>query len=150
MIEFDFYDLDLNTRKLCSGAVYRDEKLKNILAAYYSLLNEDEKTCFEKYSEQFHQFAKRGAKKYKITKNAILIALRLKNELGVTCYPFIEKVATRGWGTDGGTFSWSMRILSNSAIEQEICSLEPASMFINKKYKLTIGPYNGFTVVSAE
>ena len=76
--------------------------------------------------------------------------MRLKDELGVSCYPFIKKIATKGWGTRDGTFSWSMKVLDGSVLEHEICSFEPAIMFVSRRYKLSIRPYNGFTVVSAD
>lgn len=146
----DFYSLTPATRKLCSDAVHKDERSKELLTTYYNSLSEAEKEHFGKYSEQFWSFAKRGAKKYKISKNAILIAMRLKDELDISCYPFVEKIATKGWDTRGGTFSWSMRVLDGSVLEHELCSFEPASMFISKKYSISVGPYNGFTVVSAD
>jgi hypothetical protein len=34
----DFYDLELNIRKLCSDAVLRSEKHKNMLCTYYDFL----------------------------------------------------------------------------------------------------------------
>lgn len=145
----DFYDLDLNTQKLCSYAVYRDEKARNLLAEYYSSLTEKEKEIFQRYSEKFLFYSKNGAKKYKISKNAILIAVRLKKECGISCFPFVEKIATKGWPTAGGTFSWSMRILEGD-IEKEIFSFEPTTDVINKKYNIFIDNYRDNMVINTE
>lgn len=146
---FDFYDLDMNTQKLCSYAVYRDEKIKNLLAEYYFSLTEKEKKIFQKYSEKFWLYYKSGAKKYKISKNAILIAIRLKKECNISCYPFVEKIATKGWSTSGGTFSWSMRILEGDT-EKEIFSFEPTANIINKKYNIFIDNYRDSMIINTE
>ena len=147
---YTFYDLDIYTRKLCSLAVLSDEKIQDALSSYFDNLNEAEKECFRKFSKRFAAWAEMGTKKYKISKNAIKIAIRLKDELGVVCYPFIEKIATKGWSTNGGTFSWSMQRLDCGEVERDISSFEPTSMFVSKRYKLSVGSYNGFTVVGAD
>lgn len=56
----DFYDLELNIRKLCSDAVFCSEKHKNMLCTYYDMLTEEEKRYFSDFSDQFWQFAKDG------------------------------------------------------------------------------------------
>lgn len=116
----------------------------------FSFDNEADKERFLKYSQCFDDFTQRGSKKYKISKNAIKIAVHLKDELGIPCYPMVEKIATKGWSTSGGTFSWSIRRLDCGDYERELCSFEPTLMFIDRKYKLSIGPYNGFMVISAD
>lgn len=145
----DFYDLELNIRKLCSDAVLRSEKHKNMLCTYYDMLTEEENRYFSDFSDRFWQLAKNGAKKYKITQNAIVVALRIKRELDISCYPMIEKIATKGWSTSDGTFSWSIRVLTDR-INNELYSFEPVSMLLSKKYVLSVGEYNTFTVISAD
>ena len=70
---YDFCDLTLATRKLCSDAVFRDEKSKELLATYYNSLDETKKQHFDKYSKLFWDFAKRGAKKYKFQRMRFLL-----------------------------------------------------------------------------
>lgn len=115
----DYYDLDLYTRKLCSDAVVRSDKHKEMLTNYY------------------------------ITINAIMIAIRIKQELNISCYPLIEKIATKGWSTSDGTFSWSIPTLEQG-FNNELCSFEPASMFLKKNMIWSIGQHNTFTVISVD
>lgn len=61
----------------------------------------------------------------------------------------IEKIATKGWSTSDGTFSWSIRVLTDR-INNELYSFEPVSMLSSKKYVLSVGEYNTFTVISAD
>lgn len=147
--DYDFYDLDLNTRKLCSYSVIKSEKLKSLLAKYYFSLNEEEQARFREFSARYRDFSICGGKKYKITRNSILIAERVKSELNEPCYPFIDKIATKGWSTRGGTFSWCIKRLKGNA-ESEICSFDAASMVSCKKYKLYINTYNCFLMLTAE
>ena len=113
------------------------------------MLTEEENRYFSDFSDRFWQLAKNGAKKYKITQNAIVVALRIKRELDISCYPMIEKIATKGWSTSDGTFSWSIRVLTDR-INNELYSFEPVSMLLSKKYVLSVGEYNTFTVISAD
>lgn len=145
----DYYDLDLYTRKLCSDAVVRSDKHKEMLTNYYYELTDDEQKRFCKCSEQFWNFVKHGSKKYKITTNAIMIAIRIKQELNISCYPLIEKIAIKGWSTSDGTFSWSIPTLEQG-FNNELCSFEPVSMFLKKNMIWSIGQHNTFTVISVD
>lgn len=145
----DYYDLDLYTRKLCSDSVVRSDKHKEMLTNYYYELTDDEQKRFCKCSEQFWNFVKHGSKKYKITTNAIMIAIRIKQELNISCYPLIEKIATKGWSTSDGTFSWSIPTLEQG-FNNELCSFEPVSMFLKKNMIWSIGQHNTFTVISVD
>lgn len=145
----DYYDLDLYMRKLCSDAVVRSDKHKEMLTNYYYELTDDEQKRFCKCSEQFWNFVKHGSKKYKITTNAIMIAIRIKQELNISCYPLIEKIATKGWSTSDGTFSWSIPTLEQG-FNNELCSFEPVSMFLKKNMIWSIGQHNTFTVISVD
>lgn len=143
----DFFDLDMSTIKLCSVSVRKDKKMTQMLADYYFSLSEDEQECFRQQSEWLLSLVKLGAKKYKITKNAILIAIRLKEELNITCYPFINKIATKGWGTSGGTFSWSMSYLKHPG---DVNSFDKASALVSRNRNICIDAYHGFDMVSVE
>lgn len=136
----DFYDLDIATRKLCSLSLTKDNKYKGILCTYYESLSSYEQKKFLNLSSRFYDFVKCGSKKYKITKNSVYIANRLKRELRISCYPYIEKIATKGWSTSDGTFSWGMELLNSSIeIDREIFSFEPARLYIKKNSELNIG-----------
>lgn len=146
----DFCDLDTYTRKLCSHSVLDDRKILGLLCSYYEDLNDSERNKFHELSERFYWYYKQGRKKYKITKNAIYIADRIKRELEVSCYPYIDKIATKGWSTSGGTFSFGMTVLYGS-VDREIYSFEPVKLYLRKNTELNIGPYNGFAeIVSVE
>ena len=146
----DFYDLDFATRRLCASALFKDKKSANLLCLYFQSLNDCEQTKFLELSERFYNFIKCGSRKYKITKNSVYIANRIKQELKIPCYPFIEKIATKGWSTSDGTFSWGMTLL-NGCVEKELYSFEPVKLYLRKNTELNIGSYNGFAqVISIE
>ena len=72
----------------------------------------------------------------KITTNAVKLCLRLANE-GVFTFPLIEKLATKGWDTAGGTYSFSMPLLTE--IPRDIFSFGPIEKLIKKDSVLDIG-----------
>lgn len=147
----DFYLLDLNTRKLCSYAVLKDEKAKMDLYNYFESLSNSEKDDFLDKSEDYYHLFSKGAKKYKISKNAIYAAIRIKKELNISCYPYIEKIATKGWSRSDGTFSWGIRILNANYLNEELYSFDPVKQVLSKKYKLEVGPYlRNFLLLSTE
>ena len=139
----DFYDLDFATRRLCTSALFKDKKSANLLCLYFQSLNDCEQTKFLELSERFYNFIKCGSRKYKITKNSVYIANRIKQELKISCYPFIEKIATKGWSTSDGTFSWGMTLL-NGCVEKELYSFEPVKLYLRKNKDLIIGDLNEF------
>lgn len=146
----DFYDLDFATRRLCTSALFKDKKYVNLLCSYFQSLNDCEQTKFLELSGRFYNFIKCGSRKYKITKNSVYVADRIKHELKISCYPFIEKIATKSWSTSDGTFSWGMTLL-NGCVEKELYSFEPVKLYLQKNTELNIGPYNGFAqVISIE
>ena len=151
MVKIDeFFDLDLNTRKLCTESVRENEKALKFLCDYYESLNEEERYVFEDIADEYYYLTKQGSKKFKITQNGIYIAKRIKDELGISCYPVIEKIATKGWSTSDGTFAWSMRKLMSGSFQADIHSFEPVREYRIKDSVLNIGEYNSFSVVSVE
>ena len=86
----DFYDLDFATRRLCTSALFKDKKSANLLCLYFQSLNDCEQTKFLELSERFYNFIKCGSRKYKITKNSVYIANRIKNLYSQKAMPVIE------------------------------------------------------------
>ena len=56
-----------------------------------------------------------------------------------TVFPYIEKLATRGWSTSGGTYSFSMPLLDSSVTSSEIFSFGPIEKLVKKDAVLDIG-----------
>lgn len=149
--DLDFYGLDLNLRKLCSYAVYRDEKSQRLLCEYFDSLTEKEKEICENKANELYERVKVYGSKYAITKSSIVIAKRVKEELGFTCFPLIEKVARKGWSVADGTFAWSMPLLKDSVgLFNDINSYEPVKMYLLKNSVLNISEDKSFLVVSVE
>lgn len=147
MLIDDYFELDLNTRKLCTPSVKNDDNSTKLLCDYYESLSQQEKNDFERLSERFCYYLKMGQRRYKITKSAIYIANRIKKELGISCYPYIEKIATKSWSTSGGTFAWCMKLLVPNDIHNEIYSYKPAKEYLLKNTVISIGECNGFNGV---
>lgn len=148
---FDFYDLDLNLRKLCSYAVYRDEKVQRILCEYFNSLTEKEKKLCEKKAEELYERVNVFGSKYSITKSSIIIANRVKKELGYACFPIIEKVARKGWSVADGTFAWSMPLLKETVgIFNDINSYEPVRLYLLKNSEINLSEDKSFLVLSVE
>ena len=74
----------------------------------------------------------------KITTNAVKLCLRLDNE-GILTFPLIEKLATKGWDTAGGTYSFAMPLLEDLAFNREIYSFGPIEKLIKKDSVLDVG-----------
>ena len=69
----DFYDLELNIRKLCSDAVLRSEKHKNMLCTYYDMLTEEENRYFSDFSDRFGSLQRMVQKNIKSHKMRLLL-----------------------------------------------------------------------------
>lgn len=76
--------------------------------------------------------------RYKISPNAVKLCLKLAKE-GYKTFPYIEKLATKGWSTSGGTYSFSMPLLDSSVTSSEIFSFGPIEKLVKKDAVLDIG-----------
>lgn len=77
--------------------------------------------------------------RHRISPNAIKLCLKLA-DTGYFVFPYIEKIATKGFDTRGGTYSFSMPLLvAKNALHNDIVSYGPINKLVTKKAKLDIG-----------
>jgi hypothetical protein len=99
------------------GYLYSDKissKYIRFLSEYIDLLNTNELNVFKiiaddlKYKKKYY-----GMKKYKIGDNSIKLSLKIFNQTGIKTFPYIERIACKGWSISDGSFAWMMYKLEN-------------------------------------
>lgn len=71
---------------------------ENMVVDYLMSLSSSEISIFQETFDQYYYFKKyKGHKKYKITNNAIQLAIKIKNDTGIPCFPYIERIACKSW-----------------------------------------------------
>ncbi len=120
------------------------DKYVRALAKYIEQLSQKETEDYIQIAQNWYDRKTLSkSPRIKITTNAVKLCLKLANE-GVNTFPFIEKLATRGWGTAGGTYSFSMPLLTDSVIQRDIFSFGPIDKLVKKDTVLDIGnSYHG-------
>lgn len=118
-----------------------------LLVEYYNSLNENEKTALIQRSQAIHFANKRRKKEYKISKNALIIAARIKKDLNLACYPITQKVKKEWWESDTKTFRWSINLLTNDDKNQKLFSYMSPFAFKRNKNKLCTYSYKKKTVI---
>lgn len=116
-------------------------KLKN----YINLLSENElKNYIEIAQRLYDRKTISKSNRIKISPNAVKLCLKLADE-GCHTFPYIEKLATKGWSTSDGTYSFSMPLLEGTgAWQKDIFSFGPIEKLIKKDTILDIGySYHG-------
>lgn len=79
-----------------------------------------------------------GCRNIKITANAIKLCLKL-NEYEVHTFPYIEKIARKGFDTSGGTYSFCMPTLTAyPCADNNIYSYGPIEKLIKRNANLDI------------
>ena len=114
------------------------------LAEYIMQLSQKETEIYVNIAQMWYDrktIFKSG--RIKITPNAVKLCLKLAKE-GVNTFPLIEKLATKGWSTADGTYSFSMPLLTDSVNQRDIFSFGPIDKLIRKDTVLDIGnSYHG-------
>lgn len=122
-----------------------DEKL---LSKLINRLNIDELLVFKQLAEQFKYNKKYlGWNKYKITKNAIILADKIFNCTEIKVFPYIEAIARKGWSLSNGTFAWGMYQLENYPSKQ-IYSDRRVQTCLKKSNELEFDIYNRFDFIN--
>ena len=112
------------------------------LQAYIKSLTEDELNQYFKIIAHIQEKQKSGKAIY-VSINAIKLCYKLYTA-GYKVFPLITKLATKGWSTASGTYSFSMPLLIKSDIESEIFSFGPIAELLKKDNVLDVGvAYNG-------
>ena len=151
------YDIEIGKLFANMTSIMADsvtEKDEDLLYDYVSRLTPIQYQDFVRNVDRLIKRKTLGNKRAKITHNAIRLALRIEAyDNSMRVFPFIEKVATKGWDTKGGTYSFSMPILVNTGtyideyIYNEIYSFGPIDKLVSKKTKLDIYVLKGDSIV---
>jgi hypothetical protein len=112
------------------------DNLVQSLITYINSLTDKELDVYIRLAENLYDRRHLGARSIKVSANAIKLCLRL-SECDTKTFPYIKKIATKGWDTAGGTYSFSMPVL-NTSIDNEICSFGPIASLLRKDAKLEV------------
>ena len=129
------------------------EKDEDLLYDYVTRLKPIQYQSFVRNMYRLIDRKTKGNKRAKITHNAIKLTLRIEQVDSIRVFPFIEKIATKGWDTKGGTYSFSMPILVSTGkdideyIENEIYSFGPIDKLVSNKNTLDIYGLNGDLII---
>lgn len=152
-----FYDIEIGKLFANMSSIMADsvtEKDEDLLYEYVERLNSVQYQDFVKNVYRLVDRKTKGNKRAKITHNAIRLTLRIEEaDNNIRVFPFIEKLATKGWPTSDGTYSFSMPILLNTGkyideyLENEIYSFGPIDRLVSKKNRLDIYGLKGDLIV---
>jgi hypothetical protein len=121
------------TLHLLSRIKYICNNLKTTADMFVSYISEIDSqydsVIEQKIEAQFYDIKYLGKKRRYTSKNAILLAKKIKEIGGGNCYPMIEVTGTKGC-MDKGCWSWSMFRLDTMS---DIGSCEPVSWILRKK-----------------
>ena len=150
------YNVDISRLFAHMSSIMADsvtEKDEDLLYDYITRLKPIQYQSFVRNVYKLIDRKTKGNKRAKITHNAIRLALRIEEVDNTRVFPFIEKIATKGWDTKGGTYSFSMPILISNGkdideyIDNEIYSFGPIYKLISNKNKLDIYGLKGDLII---
>ena len=124
----------IDERKLLKVTLYRNEVLSQCLE-YFKKFPENEQWFANELEELVWDNKFRGQFRNHISLTAVPLATKIYEQLGIITFPFIQRVACRGWDNSGGTWAWSMKsvvgVHSNS-----IGSTDPVRYLLRKSVNL--------------
>ena len=104
---------------------------------YVKSLSDEEVACAIDIAQKLYDRKTIRGASWKVSKNAIKLCLKIaKNDIHV--FPFIEKIATRGWDTAGGTYCFSMPILTKDSVNNHVYSNEESSFLASNKTNIIV------------
>ena len=113
------------------------DKYYGLIDHYIMNLFEEELDMYIRIAEKLYDMRTLGLTSNKVTLNAIKLCLKL-NDLGCRTFPMINKIATRGWDTSGGTYAFSMYALEGDDFAKEYFSFGPIEPMVKKNADLVV------------
>lgn len=113
------------------------DKYYGLIDHYIVNLFEEELDMYIRIAEKLYDMRTLGQTSNKVTLNAIKLCLKL-NDLGCRTFPMINKIATRGWDTSGGTYAFSMYALEGDDFAKEYFSFGPIEPMVKKNADLVV------------
>lgn len=110
-MERERFDIMLLTRQLFSYSL--EDNYKEKIYKYINILSDKELKMFNKYAKDFVYNKKYlGCKNIKITTNAVKLCEKIYKGLDIKVFPYICKIAHKGYSVGDGTYAWGMYELS--------------------------------------
>ena len=113
------------------------DKYYGLIDHYIMNLFEEELDMYIRIAEKLYDMRTLGQTSNKVTLNAIKLCLKL-NDLGCRTFPMINKIATRGWDTSGGTYAFSMYAVEGDDFAKEYFSFGPIEPMVKKNADLVV------------
>jgi len=122
----------INEHYLQRVALYRSEVISACME-YFNRFPEHIE-WFATHLEELHWRNKYiGEFRNHISLTAVLLANKIFEQLNIITFPFIERVACRGWGTADGTWAWAMQDVHNISFG----SADPVKYCLRKNIRLS-------------
>ena len=137
--------MDISESKLLRVALYRQEVVSKCLE-YFNRFPENKEWFSEEFAELAWANKFVGQFRNHISLTAVPLANKIYAQLEVIAFPFIHRVACRGWDTSGGTWAWSMKTVSKGQFLGDIGSTDPVRYLLKKSvelYELSNGEIGG-------
>jgi hypothetical protein len=118
--------------------VCTDIASKHIVALqnYIASLSKQELDCYINIAQKLYDRKTLGSS-WKVSSNAIKLCVKLSKH-GIKTFPFVEKIATKGWDTSGGTYCFAMPILTNDLVNCKIYSFNSADLLAKSKSEISV------------
>ena len=107
------------------------------LQEYIKTLDKQELNCYIGIAHDMYDRRTVGNRSLKVSLNAIKLCLKL-SKLGHKTFPYICKLATKGWDTAGGTYAFSMPAVHKGDLAQEYYSFGPIEKLVKSDSELDV------------
>ncbi len=125
----------MDEAKLRKVTLYREE-VCSVCMEYFKRFPENGQWFASELDELAWSCKFKGEFRNHISLTAVPLATKLYEQLGLITFPFIHRVACRGWDTSGGTWAWSMATVSNGQNMGDIGSTDPVKYLLKKSITL--------------
>lgn len=112
-------------------------KYYGLIDQYIARLSKQELNSYVHIAEKLYDMRTLGRTSNKVTLNAIKLCLKL-SEQGCHTFPMINKIATKSWGTSGGTYAFSMYSLESDDFSREYFSFGPIENMVKKNSEISV------------
>lgn len=141
---------ELEIRHKLNRVTWQDSVLEQCLE-YFKRFPDSEEWFIEKLKELHWRNKYIGGYRNHISLTAVPLATKVYEQLGIITFPFIHRVASRGWGTSGGTWAWSMDCVSEGQHIGDIGSTDPVKYLLRKPVMLyELSGYNSNGEIGGE
>ena len=113
------------------------DKYYKELQEYINTLDKSELNCYIQTAQDMYDRRTVGSRSLKVSLNAIKLCLRLA-KMGYKTFPYIQKLATKGWDTAGGTYAFSMPCVHSGEVSKEYYSFGPIEKLVKSDSELDV------------